>query len=115
MGFYRTIVNEMGASEYLAKPLTRDSVQLILRPKLGGSVKRSPAAVMSSPFAVPRAVLGRPASRSIWPCFWQTTKAKVALLDLHLQGGETAVMLGVAGAGATQSAGRPDTGGYLVH
>jgi pilus assembly protein CpaE len=97
MGFYRTIVNGMGATEYLSKPLTRDSVQLILRPKLvpgeadaidrGGHVitfcgAQGGAGVTSIAvnFALQLA---------------EMTKAKVALLDLHLQGGETAVMLGL--------------------
>jgi pilus assembly protein CpaE len=97
MAFYRTVVNEMGAAEYLSKPLTRDSVQLILRPKFLGveveamergghviSVCGAQGGAGATSIAINLALQ-----------LAETTKAKVALLDLHLQGGETAVMLGV--------------------
>ena len=44
----------------------------------------------------------------------ETTKAKVALLDLHLQNGETAVMLGVRPGRAADCLGKPDAGRYTL-
>jgi pilus assembly protein CpaE len=97
MPFYRTVVNELGATEYLPKPLTRDNVQIILRPKLIGkeadqvdrgghvvSICGAQGGAGATSIAINLALQ-----------LAETTKAKVALLDLHLQGGETAVMLGV--------------------
>jgi pilus assembly protein CpaE len=97
MAFYRTVVNEMGANEYLSKPLTRDSVQLVLRPKLVGdtaeqvdrgghviSLCGAQGGAGTTSIAINLALQ-----------LAETTKAKVALLDMHLQGGETAVMLGL--------------------
>src|ERR1044072_3920108 len=97
MTFYRTVVNEMGGTEYLSKPLTRDSVQLVLRPKLVGAetdqIERGGHVV-----AVCGAQGGSGATSitiNLALQLAETTKAKVALLDLHLQDGEAAVMLGV--------------------
>lgn len=97
MTFYRTVVNQMGATEYLSKPLTRDSVQLVLRPKLLGtemeainrgghviSVCGAQGGTGATSIAINLALQ-----------LAETTKAKVAILDLHLQGGETPIMLGV--------------------
>ena len=97
MAFYRTVVNEMGAAEYLAKPLTRDSVQLILRPKFLG-VEAEAMDRGGHVISVCGAQGGAGATSiaiNLALQLAETTKAKVALLDLHLQGGETAVMLGV--------------------
>ena len=38
IGFYRLVVHEMGATEYLHKPLTRDIVQRLVMPHLAGEV-----------------------------------------------------------------------------
>lgn len=93
---YRTIVHDMGAREYLPKPLTRDVVQRTLRPKFVGeaapldrgghviSLCGAQGGAGTTSIAVNLAL-----------ALAETTKAKVALLDLHLQGGEMAVMLGV--------------------
>jgi pilus assembly protein CpaE len=94
--FYRQVL-DMGVREYLSKPLTRDTVQNLLRPKLVGdnldatdrgghvvSVCGAQGGAGATSIAINLALQ-----------LAETTKAKVALLDLHLQGGETAVMLGV--------------------
>jgi pilus assembly protein CpaE len=95
LAFYRSVV-DMGILEYLPKPLTRDTVQMLLRPKLIGdmpdpdrgghvvSVCGAQGGAGTTSLAVNLALQ-----------LAETTKAKVALLDLHLQGGETAVMLGL--------------------
>ena len=95
IAFYRAMLR-MGAIEYLYKPISRDMINHVLRPKLVGEkprVDRSGHVV-----AVCGAQGGAGATSIAVNLALQladTTKARVALLDLHLQGGETAVMLGV--------------------
>jgi pilus assembly protein CpaE len=94
--FYRQLM-ELGLSEYLPRPLTRDMVLDQLRPKLLGDVANqidrgghviSICGAQGGAGATSIAI-------NLALQLAETTKAKVALLDLHLQGGETAVMLGV--------------------
>jgi len=95
LSLYRTIM-EMGVSEYLPKPLTRDTVQNMLRPKLVGDAPEPDRG--GHVVAVCGAQGGAGATSiavNLALQLAETTKAKVALLDLHLQAGETAVMLGV--------------------
>jgi pilus assembly protein CpaE len=95
--FYRTLM-DMGLSEYLPKPLTRDLVQTQLRPKLIGDVENDPTDRGGQVIAICGAQGGAGATSiaiSLAMQLAETTKAKVALLDLQLQGGEAAVMLGV--------------------
>jgi pilus assembly protein CpaE len=95
--FYRALM-DMGLSEYLPKPLTRDTVQTQLRPKLLGDVGPDPIERGGHVIAICGAQGGAGATSIAINLALQladTTKAKVALLDLHLQGGEAAVMLGV--------------------
>ncbi|HTI82259.1 MAG TPA: AAA family ATPase [Acetobacteraceae bacterium] len=95
IGFYRTMM-QMGAVEYLCKPVSRDAINNILRPKLVGEapvIDRGGHVV-----AICGAQGGAGATSlavNLAVQLSETTKARVALLDLHLQGGETAVMLGV--------------------
>jgi pilus assembly protein CpaE len=96
LAFYRTIM-DMGVLEYLAKPMTRDVVQTLLRPKLCGDTI-SDTDRGGHVVAVCGAQGGAGATSIAVNLALQladTTKAKVVLLDLHLQGGETAVMLGL--------------------
>src|SRR3954465_15696402 len=96
--FYRELL-EIGLTEYLPKPLTRDIVLDQLRPKLLGDV--APGATTDRGghvISICGAQGGAGATSMAINLALQlaeTTKAKVALLDLHLQNGETAVMLGV--------------------
>src|SRR5262249_24607632 len=95
--FYRELL-EVGLSEYLWKPLTRDVVQTRLRPKLLGDAAPGPTARGGHVVSICGAQGGVGATSiaiNLALQLAETTKAKVALLDLHLQGGETAVMLGV--------------------
>lgn len=98
IGFYRLLVNSMGVAEYLPKPLTRDAVQTLLRPHLIG--RETDAEVMRGGHVV--AICGAQGGAGATSIavnlalhLAETTKAMVALLDLHLQDGEAAVMLGV--------------------
>jgi pilus assembly protein CpaE len=96
--FYRELM-ELGLVEYLPKPLTRDMVLEQLRPKLLGEVTSSPAPDRGGHVISICGAQGGAGATSIAINLAlqlaETTKAKVALLDLHLQNGETAVMLGV--------------------
>src|SRR3954454_11422002 len=96
--FYRELM-QMGVSEYLPRPLTRDMVLDQLRPKLlGDVVASSPSDRGGHVISICGAQGGAGATSiaiNLAMQLAETTKAKVALLDLHLQNGETAVMLGV--------------------
>ncbi|MFB6420506.1 MULTISPECIES: AAA family ATPase [Bradyrhizobium] len=95
--FYRQLM-DLGLTEYLPKPLTRDVVLDQLRPKLLGAVSHVPADRGGHVVSICGAQGGAGATSiaiNLALQIAETTKAKVALLDLHLQGGETAVMLGV--------------------
>lgn len=96
MAFYRTVVNEMGATEYLSKPLTRDAVHRVLLPRFGGSSEQIQRGGHVVTFCGAQGGAGTTSiAINLALLLAETTKAKVALLDLHLQGGEMPVMLGV--------------------
>jgi pilus assembly protein CpaE len=95
--FYRELM-DLGLTEYLPRPLTREMVLHQLRPKLLGDVAPDPADRGGHVISICGAQGGAGATSiaiNLALQLAETTKAKVALLDLHLQGGETAVMLGV--------------------
>ena len=104
IAFYRLLVNSMGVTEYLPKPLTRDAVQKNIvaaasgrpRGRRGGDARRAYGGDLRC------ARRGRRASIAVNLALHlaDTTKATVALLDLHLQNGEAAVMLACAPARA---------------
>jgi pilus assembly protein CpaE len=97
ISFYRALM-ELGLSEYLPKPLTRDTVRTQLRPRLLGEEGNDPAERGGHVVSICGAQGGAGATSiaiNLALQLAETTKAKVALLDLHLQGGETSVMLGV--------------------
>ena len=95
--FYRELM-DIGVTEYLPKPLTRDIVLDQLRPKLIGDAPIAPTDRGGHVISICGAQGGAGATSiaiNLALQLAETTKAKVALLDLHLQNGETAVMLGV--------------------
>lgn len=95
--FYRQLM-DLGLTEYLPAPLTRDMVLDQLRPKLLGDVAPGQADRGGHVISICGAQGGAGATSiaiNLAMQLAETTKAKVALLDLHLQGGETAVMLGL--------------------
>ncbi|MCK1479017.1 AAA family ATPase [Bradyrhizobium sp. 197] len=95
--FYRELL-ELGLTEYLPRPLTRDMVLDKLRPKLLGNVAANQIDRGGHVVSICGAQGGAGATSiaiNLALQLAETTKAKVALLDLHLQGGEAAVMLGV--------------------
>ncbi|KRQ08291.1 AAA family ATPase [Bradyrhizobium manausense] len=95
--FYRELL-ELGLTEYLPRPLTRDLVLDQLRPKLLGDMAANQIDRGGHVVSICGAQGGAGATSiaiNLALQLAETTKAKVALLDLHLQGGEAAVMLGV--------------------
>jgi pilus assembly protein CpaE len=95
--FYRQLM-DLGLTEYLPRPLTRDMVLDQLRPKLLGDVANGQNDRGAHVISICGAQGGAGATSiaiNLALQLAETTKAKVALLDLHLQGGEAAVMLGV--------------------
>lgn len=95
--FYRELM-ELGLTEYLPKPITRDMVLDQLRPKLIGDVSSAQPDRGGHVVSICGAQGGAGATSiaiNLALQLAETTRAKVALLDLHLQGGETAVMLGI--------------------
>ncbi|KWV56062.1 pilus assembly protein CpaE [Bradyrhizobium macuxiense] len=95
--FYRELM-EIGLTEYLPRPITRDMVLDQLRPKLLGDVAPVQNDRGGHVVSICGAQGGAGATSiaiNLAMQLAETTKAKVALLDLHLQGGETAVMLGL--------------------
>ncbi|MGY3483149.1 pilus assembly protein CpaE [Bradyrhizobium sp. USDA 4011] len=97
INFYRELM-EIGLTEYLPAPITRDMVLDQLRPKLLGDVAPAQNDRGGHVVSICGAQGGAGATSiaiNLALQLAETTKAKVALLDLHLQGGETAVMLGV--------------------
>lgn len=95
--FYRALM-ELGLTEYLPRPLTRDMVLDQLRPKLLDNVEADPIDRGGHVVSICGAQGGAGATSvaiNLALQLAETTKGKVALLDLHLQAGETAVMLGV--------------------
>ena len=95
--FYRELM-ERGLTEYLPRPLTRDVVLDQLRPRLLGGETPDPTDRGGHVVSICGAQGGAGATSiaiNLALQLAETTKAKVALLYLHLQGGEAAVMLGV--------------------
>jgi pilus assembly protein CpaE len=95
--FYRELM-ELGLTEYLPRPITRDMVLDQLRPKMLGDAAVDPIDRGGHVISLCGAQGGAGATSvaiNLALQIAETTKAKVALLDLHLQNGETSVMLGV--------------------
>ena len=95
--FYRRLVGDLGITEYLPKPLTRDSVQQLVSQHLSGGRDALPA-TRGGRLVVVCGARGGVGSTTIAVALAlelsRVTKGHVSLLDLHLQNGSTAVMLG---------------------
>ncbi len=96
ISFYRLLVHELGVTEYLPKPLTRDTVQRLLLPHLSGDVLEQMGPRGGHLVAVCGARGGVGTSSIALNLAYElmgTVKGHIALLDLHVQGGEVALML----------------------
>lgn len=112
IGFYRDLVIGMGVTDYLPKPLTRDAVERTFGPQIAG---------LSTDFARERggsfiAVMGArggvgatTVALNLAADLASSTRAHVALLDLHLWNGAAALMLGAKiGSGLRVALEEPD-------
>lgn len=97
LGFYRALVHELGVTEYLAKPVARDAVQRVLLPRITGEMPGSDEFRGGRVVAVCGARGGVGTSSMAVSLAYElkdVTKAHVALVDLHINNGEIALMLG---------------------
>jgi pilus assembly protein CpaE len=107
VGFYRELVRNMGVAEYLYKPVTRDHVTRIFLPQIAGVALDVGASQGGSVIAVCGARGGVGTTTVAVNLALQlsaSTHGHVALLDLHLRQGSTALMLGVKPIGGLRIA-----------
>ncbi|HWL80337.1 MAG TPA: hypothetical protein VNR89_05255 [Roseomonas sp.] len=117
LSFYRGITRELGVEEYIYKPLTRDNVGRLFGPPLaelvaaragqGAAASRGGAIIAVG--GVRGGVGATTIATNLALHLSETTRGHVALLDLHLRGGSTALALGVRpGAGLRVALEEPD-------
>jgi pilus assembly protein CpaE len=95
--FYRELTRDLGVTEYGCKPLTRDMVASLFAPHLVGeeteAVDHRGGRVVAV-CGVRGGVGATTIAVNLALHLAQTTRSHVALLDLHVRGGSTAMMLG---------------------
>ncbi|MBR0672999.1 AAA family ATPase [Neoroseomonas soli] len=96
IGFYRDITRNVGVHEYLHKPLTRDNVTRLFAPHIQGSgdVGQDRGGQVTAVCGVHGGVGATTIAVNLALELEEITRSHVALLDLHLQGGTAAMMLG---------------------
>lgn len=107
LGFYRDVVRHMGVAEYVHKPVTRDIVARLFVPQFTGANPEVGGLRGGNVIAVCGARGGVGTTTVAINLALQLsagTRGHVALLDLHLQRGTTALMLGVKPAGGLRLA-----------
>lgn len=107
VGLYRRLVRTMGVAEYIHKPLTRDRVVRHFVPHVMGVQPDNSVSHNGSVIAVCGARGGVGTTTVAVNLALQlalVTHAHVALLDLHLRQGTTALMLGVKPVGGLRIA-----------
>lgn len=112
IGFYRQLTRDMSVADYIHKPVTRDAVARIFGPHAMGSVVDGAASRggrITAVCGVRGGVGATTVAVNLAIQLAEVSRAHVALLDLHLRGGTTAMMLGVrAGAGLRIALEEPD-------
>ncbi|MEJ0020214.1 MAG: P-loop NTPase [Acetobacteraceae bacterium] len=96
ISFYRLLVQDLGVSEYLPKPLSRDAVQRLLLSHLGVGITGATGMRGGHLIAVCGARGGVGTSSIALNLAYELMgriKGHVALVDFHVQGGEIALML----------------------
>jgi pilus assembly protein CpaE len=97
ISFYRTLIYDLGVTEYLWKPLTRDNVARLFGPRIAGTAV-GPVTERGGRIVVLCGARGGVGTTTVTVNtamqLADTTRTHVALLDLHLQGGTVALMLG---------------------
>lgn len=107
LSFYRGITRELGVEEYIYKPLTRDNVGRLFGPAIAkllttgeGSGLASRGGNVIAVGGVRGGVGATTIAANLALHLSEATRGHVALLDLHLRGGSTALAFGVRpGAG----------------
>lgn len=96
IGFYRDITRNVGVHEYLHKPLTRDNVARLFAPHVQGSgdIGQDRGGQVTVVCGVHGGVGATTIAVNLALELEELTRSHVALLDLHLQGGAAAMMLG---------------------
>ncbi|MGD0103361.1 MAG: cellulose synthase operon protein YhjQ/BcsQ [Rhodopila sp.] len=97
ISFYRLLVQDLGITEYLTKPVTRDAVLRLVLPRLNGATAEQTDPRGGQIVAVCGARGGVGTSSIALNLAYEimtSVKGHVALLDLHVQGGEIALMVG---------------------
>lgn len=98
ISFYRLLVHDLGVSEYLPKPLTRDVVQRLLLSHFAAGAVETGGQRGGHLVAVCGARGGVGTSSIALNLAYElmgTVKGHIALVDFHIQGGEVALMLSV--------------------
>ena len=96
ISFYRLLVHDLGVTEYLAKPVTRDAVMRLLLPHLSGRSREQNEQRGGHLVSVCGARGGVGTSSIALNLAYEimdTVKGHVALLDLHVDDGEIALMV----------------------
>jgi pilus assembly protein CpaE len=107
LGLYRHLIRDAGVAEYVHKPLTRDRVVRLFVPQIAGVTPDTSASRGGSVIAVCGARGGVGTTTLAVNLALQltaVTHGHVALLDLHLQKGTAALMLGVKPGGGLRIA-----------
>jgi pilus assembly protein CpaE len=107
IAFYRNLVRNMGVAEYVHKPLTRDNVSRLFVPQIAGVTMDPSASQGGNVIAVCGARGGVGTTTVAVNLALQlstATHSHVALLDLHLRQGTTALMLGMKPIGGLRIA-----------
>ena len=107
IGFYRELVLNMGVAEYVYKPVTREGIARLFVPHIAGVTTGPNALRGASVIAVCGARGGvgtTTVAVNLALLLSMATRGHVALLDLHLQQGTAALMLGVKPIGGLRIA-----------
>lgn len=98
IGFYRLLVHQMGITEYIHKPLTRDNVARLFGARISAGTADPLADRGGRVITVMGATGGVGTTTAAIGIAWQmaaATHGHVALLDLNLQFGATALAMGL--------------------
>lgn len=98
ISFYRRLIRDVGVTEYVHKPLTRDTARHLIGPMLAGSDAMD-AAMRGGRVTAVAGVRGGVGATTVAVSLAMEiadqSRGHVALVDLHLRGGATGIMLGV--------------------
>jgi hypothetical protein len=110
IGFYRQLTRDLCVAEYAHKPLTRDVVARLFGPLLGGAPAEASRGGKVIAVAGMRGGCGATTvAVNLALQLAERSHGHVALLDLHLRGGTTGLMLGVRpGTGLRVALEEPD-------